>query len=372
MTAHTARHLGTHVLLASAVLFGFLCIHALTQKTIGIEAAMLLTLGAVYAARLRRGAALALSTPRALAALVWTYGALLCAGSAAAVHHFASCAPCAPSPLRCVVTDFWAVHYPLSLAGWLIAGVPPRIMWFPEALNALASIGSGMAVAAASGELSVATASALLALAALRAATTPLTYAALFAPLPAVEVLLADVDTAPEALRPLRAAALRAAAALRSRLLGAAAPPLLDTRACTVITAHSVAAVAQLAWRGLSRDTLYAAATSVTATQCLVIIGSALARARGADPAALTELRDTLAAAHAQRVLAALRCALGGARGEAEAVAAGVEAISECFPMRPQRRWGCSIKPPAARRSARCAWWRPCPCGAAPWRRHFR
>ena len=234
MATHSARHLSTHLLLLAVVLCGFLVLHARSLKTCSqAVAALVLVLSAMT--RLRRGRNAVLGSLRALGALLWTAVALQCAVSAAGVQQMVMSPECvAASVLRCVRADFWRVHFPLSIAGWLMAGMPPRLMWFPELMNAASLSAAGLRAAYIAGELHTLAAATLLAELALRCVVTPLAFAVLFSPQPSVEALLAEVETTPRPLRPLRDTTLLAGAALRQRLLGGV--QLLDARACMVIT----------------------------------------------------------------------------------------------------------------------------------------
>ena len=332
MATQTGRHLVTHVLLASSVLFNYLVLHAHALRNVA-EMATLASLAAGLALFFTRGqkTTAVLRSPLALASLLWLYVALQCAVTAACARQLLLAPECAAAAvMRCVHADFWKMFLPAASCAWLIAGVPARLIWFPELIVSASTAAATAAAVSAAGELGPRAAAMLLCQCVLRCVWVPLVFAMLYMPQPSVELLLADIDTAPRALRPLRDATLRAGDVLRRRLVGGA--HLLNARTCMVITAHGAATVPQLAWRGLTRDTMTTIASQLIFTELLVLAAAVLARARGADPAALTEMRDKLAQVHAEGVLAALRAQLAAASSDADMLAAGAAAAAKLFP----------------------------------------
>ena len=239
-------------------------------------------------------------------------------------------------PLACARSQLMAVALPMGLFLWLEAQLPLRLVVFPEVLR-----GAHHAAACAllscltHGRASLTLRSTLTWLA--EAAALPVATCAVLglcgSPAPAVERLLARVDTCPPLLRRPRDGLVAACLSLRRRALRDG--PLIDPSHARLLSANGLVAAATLLLRGPSCFTLLHVAASFGHTLALLLCAGAAAQWRPRDAAVAASLDALVASqndAAARRVLAHLTSCLARAGGEEAMLTAACDAVAALYP----------------------------------------
>jgi hypothetical protein len=336
MRAQTLRHVGIQWLVASASGVSLLIVQLLWLHARGASAAAAATAFVItVTAFARRGALmLRLRTRRALLAPIWVLTGMTCLNFCMFVRNSgvdAGCVAETGSPSACAHASFLSVFVPFANVGWLMAGLPHRLTWWPQLLACAAYAAAALLVAADAAELTSASAAQIIAQAAACAAATPVLLAMVSVPQESVEALLRGLDTCPRPLRPLRDVALDAATRLRARAFGDEI--LLDARGIAVLTVHLLLILARLTVASnITVAVLRANSAQLSITLFLVLAGSAVTKMRYTNPKALVALRKQMVAASDARLLRTLRDTAANARSEAAILAACAETLAELFP----------------------------------------
>jgi hypothetical protein len=359
--AHAAAHLAAALALSAAACAAVLCAYVGAPRAVATAAALLVGAAPLAASRsgfaavLTREQAPRLSTssftlppaaPRidaTLYAALAAHALLLCAAVPACLHAVALALPGRGGAAASLASDdahvayFWALHAPLGVLAWLLAALPPRLVWFPELCRCAAYALAALRCADNAADAWLVAAHALGC-----AALTPMVLTALAPPVAGVESLLSGVDTCPPPLRSMRDAALDAVARARAHAFGssaAAVVPLLDTPALMALAAHAALLAARGALGGGTAPSLLDAARQLRLTLLLLTVAAAAARllaararasdggVKAADAAAAVALGSAR-----QIILRELRSRIAAARSEAAVLAAGAAALRPLFP----------------------------------------
>jgi hypothetical protein len=225
---------------------------------------------------------------------------------------------------------FWVIILPLGSLPWLIAGLPLRLVWLPDALRCGAYASVALHAAAAAGTLAPPLAAAVLAEATACALLTAFVLSACDVPPEDVTALLAAVETCPPPLRRMRDAVVGAGERFRAHaFLGEA---LLDANGTAIIVLHLLYLVWQVCDGAASATALLADVARLSSTVALVLAGSVAAKLwRMAGPL-LGARSQAFEVARDSSLLKRLRDRLSTALSEAEILAATAEALGALFP----------------------------------------
>jgi class 3 adenylate cyclase len=331
--ADAVRFLAFHLLFAGAPCACYLLLHARAAGYLGAVATTLAVAAAPLLLRTRRRRDALLPPacpPAALRAALWAFSALLNTTVVAATRVAAG-----GDPARMRDVFIATTLVPIFALPWIMAGMPIRLLWFPDLLQAAALAGSALQAAHAAGAAELLTSAAVATLLGEMIACTAvklLLLPLLYVPHSVVIQLLADVDTCPPwaPLRAARDAGVAASLAARKRLMGDA--PLLDAQGAATLTAHMLALLAPMvraANGGFSAAGVARAVEAARGALLLVCAGRAAVALRTATLVARTDEHD---AAAEGRALGALRARLAGARSEAAVLAAAAAALEALFP----------------------------------------
>jgi hypothetical protein len=326
------------MLLAAAASVAHLLLHLHAGDQRGAAALLAGTFGCTVAAFACRDALppplATLLASRELALAVWALTAAVCAANVAAYSASLAAVCTADSVCPLVLARerpaFWVIILPLGSLPWLIAGLPLRLVWLPDALRCGAYAFAALHAAGAAGTLAPSLAAAVLAEATACALLTAFVLSACYAPPEDVTTLLAAVETCPPPLRRMRDAVVGAGERFRAHaFLGA---PLLDANGTAIIVLHLLYLVWQVCDGPASATTLLTDAARLSSTVALVLAGSVAAKLRRMTSPLLGARSQAFEVARDSSLLKQLRDRLSTALSEADILAATAESLGALFP----------------------------------------